>query len=80
MVPRSRKQRVPNKDNLRMFVRASAVRPRVGASNPWVVSQDLVKKYSLPTSLPQPPTPLFVPNYKVSFEDFSTHITVSSLC
>lgn len=65
-----RSERPPNKEILRYFIRHNSLRIGTGENAPWVVEDDLVKKYSLPskfsdflldphkymTSNPTPPT------------------------
>ncbi|XP_053131210.1 tyrosine-protein kinase BAZ1B [Hemicordylus capensis] len=44
-----RTERPPNKEILRYFIRHSALRAGTGENAPWVVEDELVKKYSLPS-------------------------------
>uniref|UniRef100_A0AAY4C8N4 Tyrosine-protein kinase BAZ1B n=1 Tax=Denticeps clupeoides TaxID=299321 RepID=A0AAY4C8N4_9TELE len=44
-----RSERPPNKEILRYFIRHNAVRLGMGESAPWVVEDELVKKFSLPS-------------------------------
>ncbi|XP_060029466.1 tyrosine-protein kinase BAZ1B isoform X2 [Erinaceus europaeus] len=44
-----RTERPPNKEILRYFIRHNALRAGTGENAPWVVEDDLVKKYSLPS-------------------------------
>ncbi|XP_014681000.1 PREDICTED: tyrosine-protein kinase BAZ1B-like isoform X2 [Priapulus caudatus] len=44
----SRIEKVPNKDTIRLFIRANAVRFGTSAKAPWVVEEKLVKKYGIP--------------------------------
>ncbi|KAJ8280315.1 hypothetical protein GJAV_G00053130 [Gymnothorax javanicus] len=46
-----RTERPPNKEILRYFIRHYALRLGTGDNAPWVVEDDLVKKYSLPSKL-----------------------------
>ncbi|XP_071534206.1 tyrosine-protein kinase BAZ1B-like isoform X2 [Panulirus ornatus] len=46
-----RTYRVPPKEHFRLFVRANAIRQRSSAYTPWIVSEDLVKQYSIPSKL-----------------------------
>lgn len=45
----SRIERPPSKDLVRLFIRSFAVRSGNYSTSPWVVSDDLVKKYALPS-------------------------------
>ncbi|XP_078484589.1 tyrosine-protein kinase BAZ1B [Ciona intestinalis] len=48
----SRTMKPPNRDNIRLFIRSSAVRPNNSKKKiPWIVSEDLVCKYSLPSRI-----------------------------
>uniref|UniRef100_A0A8C9ENT1 Tyrosine-protein kinase BAZ1B n=1 Tax=Pavo cristatus TaxID=9049 RepID=A0A8C9ENT1_PAVCR len=44
-----RTERPPNKEILRYFIRHNALRAGIGENAPWVVEDELVKKYSLPS-------------------------------
>nr|XP_020657279.1 tyrosine-protein kinase BAZ1B [Pogona vitticeps] len=44
-----RTERPPNKEILRYFIRHNALRAGTGENAPWVVEDELVKKYSLPS-------------------------------
>ncbi|KAJ8402237.1 hypothetical protein AAFF_G00371020 [Aldrovandia affinis] len=44
-----RTERPPNKEIMRYFIRHNAMRLGTGESAPWVVEDELVKKYSLPS-------------------------------
>uniref|UniRef100_A0A8C4YA77 Tyrosine-protein kinase BAZ1B n=1 Tax=Gopherus evgoodei TaxID=1825980 RepID=A0A8C4YA77_9SAUR len=44
-----RTERPPNKEILRYFIRHNALRAGTGENSPWVVEDELVKKYSLPS-------------------------------
>lgn len=44
-----RTERPPNKEILRYFIRHNALRAGMGENAPWVVEDELVKKYSLPS-------------------------------
>lgn len=44
-----RSERPPNKEIVRYFIRHYAVRIGMGENAPWVVEDDLVKKYALPS-------------------------------
>ncbi|KAI5139972.1 tyrosine-protein kinase BAZ1B isoform X1 [Manis pentadactyla] len=44
-----RTERPPNKEILRYFIRHNAIRAGTGENAPWVVEDELVKKYSLPS-------------------------------
>nr|XP_015223247.1 PREDICTED: tyrosine-protein kinase BAZ1B isoform X2 [Lepisosteus oculatus] len=44
-----RTERPPNKEIMRYFIRHNALRLGTGESAPWVVEDELVKKYSLPS-------------------------------
>ncbi|XP_069801623.1 tyrosine-protein kinase BAZ1B isoform X2 [Dendropsophus ebraccatus] len=44
-----RSERPPNKEILRYFIRHYALRLGIGENAPWVVEDELVKKYSLPS-------------------------------
>ncbi|XP_033905292.2 tyrosine-protein kinase BAZ1B-like isoform X2 [Acipenser ruthenus] len=44
-----RTERPPNKEILRYFIRHNALRLGAGENAPWVVEDELVKKYSLPS-------------------------------
>ncbi|KAL4647669.1 tyrosine-protein kinase BAZ1B [Arapaima gigas] len=44
-----RTERPPNKEIMRYFIRHNALRLGVGESAPWVVEDELVKKYNLPS-------------------------------
>ncbi|XP_023663028.1 tyrosine-protein kinase BAZ1B-like isoform X2 [Paramormyrops kingsleyae] len=44
-----RTERPPNKEIVRYFIRHNALRMGTGESAPWVVEDELVKKYSLPS-------------------------------
>ncbi|XP_063812221.1 tyrosine-protein kinase BAZ1B [Pseudophryne corroboree] len=44
-----RSERPPNKEIMRYFIRHNALRIGTGENAPWVVEDDLVKKYSLPS-------------------------------
>ncbi|XP_038615111.1 tyrosine-protein kinase BAZ1B isoform X2 [Tachyglossus aculeatus] len=44
-----RTERPPNKEILRYFIRHNALRAGMGENAPWVVEDQLVKKYSLPS-------------------------------
>ncbi|KAG8450664.1 hypothetical protein GDO86_003079 [Hymenochirus boettgeri] len=44
-----RSERPPNKEILRYFIRHNALRLGTGENAPWVVEDELVKKYSLPS-------------------------------
>lgn len=44
-----RSERPPNKEILRYFIRHYSLRLGTGENAPWVVEDDLVKKYSLPS-------------------------------
>nr|XP_023675244.1 tyrosine-protein kinase BAZ1B [Paramormyrops kingsleyae]XP_023675245.1 tyrosine-protein kinase BAZ1B [Paramormyrops kingsleyae]XP_023675246.1 tyrosine-protein kinase BAZ1B [Paramormyrops kingsleyae] len=44
-----RTERPPNKEIMRYFIRHTALRLGTGESSPWVVEDELVKKYSLPS-------------------------------
>ncbi|CAI9561170.1 unnamed protein product [Staurois parvus] len=44
-----RSERPPNKEILRYFIRHNSLRIGTGENAPWVVEDDLVKKYSLPS-------------------------------
>ncbi|KAJ8414503.1 hypothetical protein AAFF_G00037050 [Aldrovandia affinis] len=46
-----RTERPPNKEIMRYFIRHNALRLGTGESAPWVVEDELVKKYSLPSKL-----------------------------
>jgi hypothetical protein len=45
----SRCERPPNKDMLRLYIKANALRSGSQQNSPWVVDTPLVKKYSLPS-------------------------------
>nr|XP_018670950.1 tyrosine-protein kinase BAZ1B isoform X2 [Ciona intestinalis] len=48
----SRTMKPPNRDNIRLFIRSSAMRPNNSKKKiPWLVSEDLVCKYSLPSRI-----------------------------
>ena len=38
---------MPSKDQLRLFIRASAIRQKGTSISPWVVSDDLIHKYKI---------------------------------
>lgn len=42
---------MPPKEHFRLFVRANAIRQRASAYTPWIVSEDLVKRYGIPNKL-----------------------------
>ncbi|PAA73379.1 hypothetical protein BOX15_Mlig019865g1 [Macrostomum lignano] len=42
-----RETRMPSKENIRLFIRASALRYGSNNTGPWIVDEDLVKKYRL---------------------------------
>lgn len=42
---------MPPKEHFRLFVRANAIRQRSSAYTPWIVSEDLVKRYGIPNKL-----------------------------
>ena len=42
---------MPPKEHFRLFVRANAIRQRSSAYTPWIVSEDLVKRYTIPSKL-----------------------------
>lgn len=44
-----RTERPPNKEIMRYFIRHYALRLGMGESAPWVVEDDLVKKFNLPS-------------------------------
>jgi len=44
----SREQRVPNKDLVKLFIRAHALRSNSLVNSPWVVDENFVRKHSLP--------------------------------
>lgn len=44
-----RTERPPNKEILRYFIRHNALRAGTGENAPWVVEDELVKKYALPS-------------------------------
>ncbi|XP_077978529.1 LOW QUALITY PROTEIN: tyrosine-protein kinase BAZ1B-like [Glandiceps talaboti] len=44
-----RVNRTPNKDLIKLFIRAHAVRAGTNPNSPWIVEDVLVKKYSLPS-------------------------------
>lgn len=46
-----RTYRVPPKEHFRLFVRANAIRQRASAYTPWIVSEELVKRYGIPNKL-----------------------------
>lgn len=46
-----RTERPPTKEIMRYFIRHKALRLGMGESSPWVVEDDLVKKFSLPSKL-----------------------------
>lgn len=46
-----RTYRVPPKEHFRLFVRANAIRQRSSAYTPWIVTEDLVKRYGIPNKL-----------------------------
>lgn len=47
-----RPYKVPSKDQLRLFIRSCALRHRGSTCTPWVVSDDLVKKFNISNKLP----------------------------
>lgn len=70
-----RKGKTPGKDNLRLYIRAHAVRPRCSPQSPWVVSEEHVKQYNLPSKL----APLFTSSgYKPSSTSVPTKRKASS--
>jgi len=44
----SREQRVPNKDLVKLFIRARALRSNFLVNSPWIVDENFVRKHSLP--------------------------------
>ncbi|XP_045610367.2 tyrosine-protein kinase BAZ1B-like isoform X2 [Procambarus clarkii] len=46
-----RTYKVPPKEHFRLFVRANAIRQRSSAYTPWLVSEELVKQYNIPSKL-----------------------------
>lgn len=46
-----RTERPPTKEIMRYFIRHKALRLGMGESSPWVVEEELVKKFSLPSKL-----------------------------
>lgn len=46
-----RTERPPTKEIMRYFIRHKALRLGMGESSPWVVEDELVKKFSLPSKL-----------------------------
>lgn len=57
-----RTERPPNKEILRYFIRHNALRAGTGENAPWVVEDELVKKYSLPSKF----SDFLLDPYKVS--------------
>ena len=51
----SRKVRVPNKDLLKLFIRAHALRSSFLDNCPWIVDESFVRKHSLPPVVCQSP-------------------------
>ncbi|RXG70867.1 Tyrosine-protein kinase BAZ1B [Armadillidium vulgare] len=47
-----RPYKVPSKDQIRLFIRSCALRHRGSTCTPWVVSEDLVKKFNISNKLP----------------------------
>ncbi|CAL4140585.1 unnamed protein product, partial [Meganyctiphanes norvegica] len=47
-----RVHKIPPKEHFRLFVRANAIRPRSSSTTPWMVKEDLVKQYHIPSKLP----------------------------
>lgn len=60
-----RSERPPNKEILRYFIRHNSLRIGTGENAPWVVEDDLVKKYSLPSKF----SDFLLDPHKVSFND-----------
>lgn len=46
-----RTERPPTKEIMRYFIRHKALRLGMGESSPWVVEEELVKKFNLPSKL-----------------------------
>ncbi|XP_068214437.1 tyrosine-protein kinase BAZ1B-like isoform X2 [Palaemon carinicauda] len=46
-----RTYKIPPKEHFRLFIRANALRQRASAFTPWIVSEDLVKQYNIPSKL-----------------------------
>lgn len=46
-----RTERPPTKEIMRYFIRHKALRLGMGESSPWVVEDELVKKFNLPSKL-----------------------------
>ncbi|XP_053638911.1 tyrosine-protein kinase BAZ1B isoform X2 [Cherax quadricarinatus] len=46
-----RTYKVPPKEHFRLFVRANAIRQRSSAYTPWLVSEELVKQFNIPSKL-----------------------------
>jgi len=44
----SREMRVPNKDLVKLFIRAHALRSNSLVNSPWIVEENFVRKHSLP--------------------------------
>ncbi|XP_076045526.1 tyrosine-protein kinase BAZ1B-like isoform X2 [Oratosquilla oratoria] len=46
-----RTQKVPPKEHFRLFIRANAMRQRSSSHTPWLVAEDLVKRYNIPNKI-----------------------------
>lgn len=46
-----RTYKIPPKEHFRLFVRANAMRQRSSSYTPWIVSEDLVRQYNIPSKL-----------------------------
>ncbi|KAF2359943.1 Zinc finger PHD-finger [Trinorchestia longiramus] len=44
-----RKGKPPSKDTLRLFIRANAFRPKSSSHSPWIVSEECISKYNIPS-------------------------------
>jgi len=74
----SREQRVPNKDLVKLFIRAHALRSNSLVNSPWVVDENFVRKHSLPPVVyPSPQKVLGL----CSLAAFThTHTRLTALC
>jgi len=56
----SREVRVPNKDLVKLFIRAHALRSSGLVNCPWIVDENFVRKHSLPPVIYPSPQKVYV--------------------